>query len=98
MSKESPEAKFQISLSAEYEQRFMERISDLTDTVIQQKIERASIQKKYISQTDLKIMFQIGQKVIDELQDNGLSRVKLGRKIFYDLEELDVILQQKYKI
>lgn len=91
---ELPQAQLQIVLPAEYENMILSRFAQLADIAIEQKIEQASFQKKYIKQTELMAYLGVGMKVIEELYANGLKWIPLGKSKLIDLEDLDEVLDK----
>lgn len=86
------QTQLQIILPPEYEDKIISRFAQLADIAIEQKIEQASFQKKYIKQTELMAYLGVGMKVIEELYANGLKWIPLGKSKLIDLEDLDEVL------
>lgn len=87
------QAQLQIVLPQEYEDMILARFSQLAETAIEQKIEKASIQKRYIKQTELMTHLGVGMSTLEELYKNGLRWIPLGKSKLIDLEELAQVLE-----
>lgn len=83
----------QIVLPQEYEDMILARFSQLAETAIEQKIEKASIQKRFIKQNELMTHLGVGMSTIEELYKNGLRWIPLGKSKLIDLEELAEVLE-----
>ena len=90
---ELKQAQLQIVLPQEYEDMILARFSQLAETAIEQKIEKASIQKRYIKQNELMTHLGVGMSTIEELYKNGLRWIPLGKSKLIDLEELAQVLE-----
>lgn len=80
-------------LPQEYEDMILARFSQLAETAIEQKIEKASIQKRFIKQNELMTHLGVGMSTIEELYKNGLRWIPLGKSKLIDLEELAQVLE-----
>ena len=87
------QAKFQIKLDPEYEEQIIMRFSQLADTAIDTAIERASIQRRYVTQQELMKHLGIGYDTLQTLVEHGLRYIHLGRSKMYDLEEVSEVLE-----
>ncbi len=80
--------KFQVSLDPQYEEEIFNRFSELADEAIKQSVERASIQKQYLTQKELMEELRIGHVVMNNLYENGLQFIRIGNKKLIDLDDL----------
>ena len=92
MNEKTSQPTLQVVLPQEHEEALLSRLGQLADVAIQSAIERASIQKRFVSQLELKKLLSIGADTLFELEAKGLKSIKLGKKHLYDLEEVYELL------
>lgn len=85
---------FTVGLTPESQSLLLNSVNKLLDTAIEEAVERASIQKHFVAQLELKKMFNIGADTLSELEKRGLRRIPLGKKVLYDLEEVAEIFNE----
>ena len=87
-------AKFQIKLDPEYEEAIFNRFRELADEAIKQAVERASIQKQFLTQKQCMEQLRIGHAVMNDLYNNGLQFIKIGNKKLIDIDDLKETLNK----
>lgn len=85
---------FTVGLTPESQSLLLSSVNKLLDTAIEEAVERASIQKRFVAQSELKKMFNIGADTLSEIESQGLRRIPLGKKVLYDLEEVAEIFNE----
>lgn len=80
--------KFQIRLDPEYEEEIFNRFTELADEAIKKSVERASIQKQFLTQSEVMEELRIGHVVMNNLYEKGLQFIKIGNKKLIDLDDL----------
>lgn len=86
--------KFQVMLEPEYEEEIFRRFTELADKAIKQSIERASIQKQYLTQKEVMEELRIGHAVMNDLYENGLRFIRIGNKKLIDTDDLKETLNK----
>lgn len=86
--------KFQVMLEPEYEEEIFRRFTELADKAIKQSIERASIQKQYLTQKEVMEELRIGHVVMNDLYENGLRFIRIGNKKLIDTDDLKETLNK----
>lgn len=86
--------KFQIKLDPQYEEEMFRRFTELADEAIRQSVERASIQKQFMTQQETMRALKIGYSVMNDLYENGLQFIKIGNKKLIDLDDLKETLNK----
>lgn len=86
--------KFKIQLDPEYEEEIFNRFIELADEAIKQSVERASIQKQFLTQQDVMKQLRIGSVVMNDLYENGLQFIKIGNKKLIDIDDLKETLNK----
>ena len=92
--KEHKVPKFQIQLDPEYEKVIFNRFIELADEAIKQSVERASIQKQYLTQQETMSTLKIGHEKMQELYENGLQFINIGNKKLIDIDDLKETLNK----
>ena len=92
--KEHKVPKFQIQLDPEYEEVIFNRFIELADEAIKQSVERASIQKQYLTQQETMSTLKIGYEKMQELYENGLQFINIGNKKLIDIDDLKETLNK----
>ena len=92
--KEHKVPKFQIKLDPEYEEVIFNRFIELADEAIKQSVERASIQKQYLTQQETMSTLKIGYEKMQELYENGLQFINIGNKKLIDIDDLKETLNK----
>lgn len=54
-----------------------------------------AVTKRFVNQTELRILYKCGHKRIKSWVAQGLSEIPDGKTVLYDLEELEEILRSK---
>lgn len=86
--------KFQIKLDPQYEEEMFRRFTELADEAIRQSVERASIQKQFLTQKQCMEQLRIGHVVMNDLYNNGLQFIKIGNKKLIDIDDLKETLNK----
>lgn len=92
MAEKKEQFKIQVVLPPEQEEVILERVGRLAEIAIEQKIEKASIQKRFIKQNELMTHLGVGMSTLEDLYKNGLHWIPLGKSKLIDLEELAEVL------
>lgn len=90
----SENVKFQVTLEPEYEKMIFNRFSELADEAIKQSVERASIQKQFLTQKEVMEQLRIGHVVMNDLYEHGLQFIKIGNKKLIDTDDLKKTLNK----
>lgn len=88
---------FRIQLDPEYEEAIFNRFRELADEAIKQAVERASIQKQFLTQKQCMEQLRIGHAVMNDLYNNGLQFIKIGNKKLIDIDDLkETLIKLKF--
>lgn len=87
-------AKFHIKLDPEYEEEIFKRFTELAEEAIKQTVERASIQKQFLTQSETMSTLKIGHEKMSELYENGLQFINIGNKKLIDIDDLKETLNK----
>ncbi|MBF0714661.1 hypothetical protein [Gemelliphila palaticanis] len=83
----------EVVLSNEYTKGLKIQLTNLIDEVIKDRLEKIQPTKRYYTQQELRELFKIGANTMLELQQQGLQYVRLGRKYYFDIEDVYSILE-----
>ena len=86
--------KFNIQLDPEYEEEIFRRFTELAEEAIKQTVERASIQKQFLTQSEAMSTLKIGHVKMNELYENGLQFINIGNKKLIDIDDLKETLNK----
>ncbi len=86
--------KFQFQLDPQYEEEIFNRFTELADEAIKQTVERASIQKQFLTQKEVMEELRIGHVVMNDLYEHGLQFIKIGNKKLIDIDDLKETLNK----
>lgn len=80
-------------LSKEYTQELKMQLTNLIDEVIKDRLEKIKPTKRYYTRQEIYELFKIGASTMAELQQQGVRYVKLGKKYYFDIDEIYQVLE-----
>lgn len=84
--------------NSELEKMIYNHLIELNKQAFDQvKKEMFSLSDRYVTRIELLNMFKIGAKQLDEWKEDGLKSVKIGKKVCFDLHDVNEIIQKNKK-
>ncbi|HAY2419937.1 TPA: DNA-binding protein [Staphylococcus aureus] len=85
----------QAFLSEQASQQLANSIDDIAEKIALQKVEQS--RKRYLIQKEVMEEYNVTHKVITEWEMMGLRKVKIGKTIRYDRQDIENVIEKMKK-